>query len=148
MLAPWPRTENTIRGKVVASPESRPWWVLWVHVCPWLVRAPKVYDSTLNNLLFGLCEKLNYLSLILVTSQSSNTPLYPKVLLTKECAPTISPFVVFTFGLEVESIKELGVVSLYVGAINTIPAWQWKVHIVYGRKMQYTHCDFNLYYIW
>jgi hypothetical protein len=25
MLAPWPGTENTIRGKVVASPKSRPW---------------------------------------------------------------------------------------------------------------------------
>jgi hypothetical protein len=24
--------ENTIWGKVVASPESRPWWVKWVHV--------------------------------------------------------------------------------------------------------------------
>jgi hypothetical protein len=44
------------------------------------------------------------------------------MLLTKECAPTFSPFVVFTFGLEVESIKELGVVSLYVGAINAIHA--------------------------
>jgi hypothetical protein len=44
------------------------------------------------------------------------------VLLTNKCAPTLSLFVVFTFGLEVESIKELGVVSLYVGAINVIPA--------------------------
>jgi hypothetical protein len=33
---------NTIRGKVVASPKSRSWWVLWVRVCSWLVHAPKV----------------------------------------------------------------------------------------------------------
>jgi len=25
MQAPWPSIENTIRGKVVASPKSRPW---------------------------------------------------------------------------------------------------------------------------
>jgi hypothetical protein len=30
------------------------------------------------------------------------------MLRAKECTPTPSPFVVFTFGLEVESIKELG----------------------------------------
>jgi len=30
------------------------------------------------------------------------------VLRTKERAPTLSPFVVFTFGFEIESIKELG----------------------------------------
>jgi hypothetical protein len=33
----WRGTENTIRGKVVASPESRPWWVKWIQMpvaCP------------------------------------------------------------------------------------------------------------------
>jgi hypothetical protein len=30
------------KGKVVASPKFGPWWVLWVRVCSWLVRAPKV----------------------------------------------------------------------------------------------------------
>jgi len=29
-------------GKVVASPESGLWWVLWVQGCPWLVLALKV----------------------------------------------------------------------------------------------------------
>ncbi len=33
-------TENTIWGKVVASPESGPWCVLWSKV-PWLVPTPK-----------------------------------------------------------------------------------------------------------
>jgi hypothetical protein len=36
-------TKNTIWKKVVASPESRPWWVLWVQSCPWLVLAPRVF---------------------------------------------------------------------------------------------------------
>jgi hypothetical protein len=34
--------EYTIWGKVVASPESGPWWVLWIPSCPCLVLTPKV----------------------------------------------------------------------------------------------------------
>ncbi len=37
VLAPWPCTKNTIRGKVVASPKPGPWWILWICVCPRLV---------------------------------------------------------------------------------------------------------------
>jgi len=54
--SPWPGTKYIIRGKVVASPKSKPWWVLWIHVCPWLVRAPKGSSYALTNLLFGLCR--------------------------------------------------------------------------------------------
>jgi len=36
-VALWRGTKYTIRGKVVASPKSWPWWVLWVRVCPWWV---------------------------------------------------------------------------------------------------------------
>jgi hypothetical protein len=32
MWVRWSSAENTIWGKVVASPESRPWWVKWVRV--------------------------------------------------------------------------------------------------------------------
>jgi hypothetical protein len=32
----------TIWGKVVVSPESEPWWILWVRGCMWLVLAPSV----------------------------------------------------------------------------------------------------------
>jgi hypothetical protein len=42
VLAPWPGIENTIRRKVVASLKPGPWWILWVRVCPWLVRALKM----------------------------------------------------------------------------------------------------------
>jgi len=40
----------TIRGKVLVSPKSRPWWVLWIQVCPWLVLAPKVFQLCTNHL--------------------------------------------------------------------------------------------------
>jgi hypothetical protein len=43
MWASWRGIEYTIRGKVVASPKFRPWWVLWVRVCSWLIVAPKVF---------------------------------------------------------------------------------------------------------
>jgi hypothetical protein len=36
-------------------------------------------------------------------------PFTPEVLRNRECAPTPSPFVVFTFVFTIESIKELGV---------------------------------------
>jgi hypothetical protein len=40
VLISWPGIEYTIRGKVVASPKFKPWWVLWVHVCLWFVSQP------------------------------------------------------------------------------------------------------------
>jgi hypothetical protein len=46
MWPSWKGTKYTIRGKVVASPKSGPWWVLWVRVCPWLVLALKVFKCT------------------------------------------------------------------------------------------------------
>ncbi len=39
-------------------------------------------------------------------------PFYLKVLQTKECDPTPSPSIVFTFRFTIESIKELGGASL------------------------------------
>jgi hypothetical protein len=48
--AMWPGTKNTIRGKVVTSPKFEPWWLLGVHVCPWLIDAPKVLWLCTNHL--------------------------------------------------------------------------------------------------
>ncbi len=42
LWALWKGTIYNIRGKVVASPKSGPWWVLWVRICPWLVLTPKM----------------------------------------------------------------------------------------------------------
>jgi hypothetical protein len=72
---------HKIRGKVVASPKSGLWWVLWVHVCSWLVRAPKCSNYALINLLFGWCRSmwvLNCLSIFLVPSWNSSMPFYPQ----------------------------------------------------------------------
>ncbi len=50
VMAPWPSIENIIRGKVMASPKSRPWWILWIHVCLWLVHALKILQLRINQL--------------------------------------------------------------------------------------------------
>jgi hypothetical protein len=49
----WSNTENTIWGKVVASPESRPWWVKWVQGHLWLVPTPKRCRMSSNQLMVG-----------------------------------------------------------------------------------------------
>jgi hypothetical protein len=51
--AQWSNAENTIWGKVVASPESGPWWVKWVQGCPWLVPTPKRCRMNSNQLVVG-----------------------------------------------------------------------------------------------
>jgi hypothetical protein len=56
VLVPWPGTDYIVKGKGVASLKSGPWWVLWVRVCSWWVRASKCYNYALTNLLFGLCR--------------------------------------------------------------------------------------------
>jgi hypothetical protein len=82
----------------VDSPKFGPWWVLWVRVCLWLIRAPKCSNYALTNLLFGLC-KFMWVSELLVNLPSPISEL--------QHTPT-PPSVVFTFRLVVESIKELG----------------------------------------
>jgi hypothetical protein len=42
--------ENTIWGKVVASPKFRPWWVKWVQGYLWLVLTPRVFQMSINQL--------------------------------------------------------------------------------------------------
>jgi hypothetical protein len=50
MLDPWPSTKNTIREKVVVSPKSGLWWILWIRFCSCLVCAPKVFQLCINQL--------------------------------------------------------------------------------------------------
>ncbi len=64
---PWPIIENTISGKVVISPKFEPWWVLWIRVCPCFIRAPKVLQLCINQLVVWFMQvymnnRLVYLS--------------------------------------------------------------------------------------
>ncbi len=100
MWASWRGTKYTIRGKVVASPKSKLWWVLWVRIYPWLVLAPIVFQLCTNHLVLVLCKfvwVVEACQFFLVRSQSSSTPLYPfKVLRVREHASTPYSSVVFS----------------------------------------------------
>jgi hypothetical protein len=49
----WSNAENTIWGKVVASPESRPWWVKWVRDAHGLFQHQKCFRRWTNQLVVG-----------------------------------------------------------------------------------------------
>jgi hypothetical protein len=51
MRVPRSNAENTLWGKVVASPEPEPWWVKWVHVAHGLSQHQKCAEWVLTNLL-------------------------------------------------------------------------------------------------
>jgi hypothetical protein len=59
-------TKNNIRGKVVVSPKSRPWWVLWVRECLWRFVHQKCFNYALTNLLFGLCKSVWKIDLLII----------------------------------------------------------------------------------
>jgi len=58
MWLPRSNAENTIWGKVVASPESRPWWIKWVQGRPWLVPTPNGCRMSSNQLGVGFGCKI------------------------------------------------------------------------------------------
>jgi hypothetical protein len=110
------RHRKYYKGKMVASPKSRSWWVLWVRVCLWW---PKVFQlCTLTNLLFDLCRSMWVIDMLVnLPSPHPKAPTHPsthEMLRVRERVATPSPSIVFTFGLAVESIKELrGVLGVF-----------------------------------
>jgi hypothetical protein len=101
MWALWRGTKYTIKEKVVAPPKSRPWWVLWVRICLWFVLAPKMFKLCTNQLVVWFVQvRVNswcfslFLVPILELQHASLNP--PKVLWTREHAPTAYLSVVFT----------------------------------------------------
>ncbi len=114
MWASWRSIEYTIRGKVVASPKSELWQVLWVWICPWLFLAPKCSNYAITNLLFGLCRPV-WVNKLLVNLPSpilelQHAPLPPpKVLWAKEHAPTPYSSVVFALDSHLSLLRSLGV---------------------------------------
>jgi hypothetical protein len=112
VLAPWPGTDNAIRGKVVASLSSGCGESCEsVFACGSSVHQ-KCSNCAVTNLLFGLCRSMWIIDLLVIHPSphlgAPTHPSTPEVLRARECTPTPYPFVVFTFGLVVESIKEFG----------------------------------------
>ncbi len=118
MWASWRGTKYTIRGKVMASPKSGPWWVLWVRVCPCLILAPKCFDYAITNLLFGLCRPV-WVSKLLVNLPSLIPELQhapPQNAASQGTCPNSLLFQCFHFRLTFEPIKEFGSTSKSIHA--------------------------------
>jgi hypothetical protein len=101
------------KGEGGGFPQVRAMVSLVCPSCPWLVLTPKVLQPCTNHLALVLCRSVwvsKACHFFLVPSQSSNTPLYPSIVLqTKARALTLCPSIVFNLGLAFESLKELGV---------------------------------------
>ncbi len=75
MLALWPGTKNTIKGKVMASLKSGPWWILWIHVSS---VHQKCSNYALTNSVFGLCKSVWVIDLFVIFSSfHPGTPAWP-----------------------------------------------------------------------
>ncbi len=120
-------------------------------------------NYALTNLLFGLCRSV-WVIYLLVNLPSPHPralarPSTPKVLWVRERAPTPSFFVVFTFGLSVESIKEFGGVLIRakhctrvfaMGCENTLRGGQQCCHIVLFSRgcpcLNFNHGNIGAYF--
>ncbi len=73
-------------------------------------------NYALTNLLFGLCRSMWIINLLFTPPSPHpgtwTRPSTPKVLRTKERAPTLYPLAIFTFRLAFESTKEFGGASV------------------------------------
>jgi hypothetical protein len=88
VLVPWLGIEYTIRGNMVTSPKSGPWWVLWVWIYPLFIREPKVLKLCTNQLVLWFVQVyvnnwcLSFFPVPILELQ--HAPLPPKCCKTKK----------------------------------------------------------------
>ncbi len=80
--SPMARHKEYYKGKkVVISPKSRPWWILWVHVYLWFVCAPKVFQLCTNQLVVWFVQvHVNIDMLVTCPNPHLGTPARPSTL--------------------------------------------------------------------
>ncbi len=112
VLAMWPATKNTVRGRQwlpSSSGRGESCEFVFAHGSS----MQKCSSYALTNLLFGLYRSVRVIDLLVnLSNPNPEVPTCPstfEMLRTKECTLTPSSSVVFNLGLAVESIKELGV---------------------------------------
>jgi hypothetical protein len=94
MWVPWRVTKYTIRGKVVVSPKSGPWWVLCVRVARGSSQHQRCSNyalTTLCGLCAGPCEWISLSILPSPIPELQHAPIPLKVLWARERVP-IPPF--------------------------------------------------------
>jgi len=112
MLVLEPAIEYTIRGKVVASPKSELWWVLWVRVCPWHILAGKVIQLCINQIIVWFVQmRVNDWVLVILLSfilELQHAPLPAKCYELGNVHPTPCSFVVLTSNSHLSLLRSLG----------------------------------------
>jgi len=121
--APWLSIENNIRGRWWLPPSLSPGESSKsIH--------QKCSNYALTNL-FGLCKSVWIIDLLVTHFnphyEAPTCPCTPKLLQTRKRTPTPCPFDVFTFGLAVESMTELGGASL-VHYVCHVQIWH-SIHV-------------------
>jgi hypothetical protein len=128
MWVPWRVTEYTIRGKVVASPKSGPWWVLCVRVARgWSQhqRCSNYALTTLCGLCAGPCEWISLSILPSPISELQHAPLPLKVLWARERIPIPPSSAVFHLDSHLSPSR----------------SWECVIYIVW--KFLFVKCFFN-----
>jgi hypothetical protein len=110
----WRSAKYTIRGKVMASPKSEPWWVLWIRVCPWFVLAPKVPKLCTNQIVVWFVQihvsDWKFVILLSPIKELQHAPLPPKCCKLGS-VPWLLVLPLFTSDFQFEFIKEPGSMS-------------------------------------
>jgi len=66
------------KGKVVASPKSKLWWILWICVCPWFIHAPRVLQLCINQLVIWFVQACaNIDPLVTLPNPYPRAPTHP-----------------------------------------------------------------------
>jgi hypothetical protein len=101
-----------IRGKVMASPKSRSWWVLWIRIYPWFILAPKVLHLCINQLVGWFVQVcVSDWSLVILPSpipELQHAPLPPKCCKSRSVHPTPWSSVVLTSYSHLSQSRSLG----------------------------------------
>jgi hypothetical protein len=74
------------KGEGGGFPQSKPWWVFWVWVCPWFVLAPKVFQLCTSQLVIWFVH-IHVSDYVLVIFPSPISELQHALLPQKCCKP-------------------------------------------------------------
>jgi hypothetical protein len=134
MWASWRGTKYNRRGKVVASPKSGSWWVLWVWICSWFVLTPKVFQLCTKKLVVWFCARpCEWLSACHSSWSHLGAPTCPST--RPKCCKQGSVLrllilPLFHFRLTFESIEELGARQ-----------WPWLSQINHVKCIRFSQID-------
>jgi hypothetical protein len=120
------QSHRVIRGKVVASPKSGPWWVLCVRVARGLSQHERCSNyalTTLCGLCAGPCEWISLSILPSPIPELQHAPLPLKVLWAREHVPTPPSSAVFHLDSYLSPSRSWECVTLWNHLIAFIHPW-------------------------